>query len=166
MFPLSQTDPKVILESTAVRFLSYRPRFKAEVINRLGKKAVEIGLTDPITLINQIIASLEIAGFIDDEKNLANYIRNRLETKMKGPYWIKSALLHLGLPRNTIDMALAKNAPRELQTTIMRRLIEKKIKSTDIDLKTKAKLYRSLISRGFSASLVAEAFDDWSTLKV
>ncbi len=154
------SNPKAALEATAIRFLSFRSRFKAEVINRLAKKAKELGLADPLTLINQIIASLERAGFIDDAKNLAGYIRYRLETKMKGPYWIKSSLLRLGLAKSDIERSLAENAGRELQKNIIRQFIEKKVGGNNVDMKTKAKLFRALISRGFSAALVAEAFDE------
>ena len=154
------SNPKAALTATAIRFLALRSRFKAEVITRLAKKAKELGLADPLTLINQIIASLERAGFIDDAKNLAGYIRYRLETKMKGPYWIKSSLLRLGLAKSDIERSLAENAGRELQKNIIRLFIEKKVGGKDVDMKTKARLYRALISRGFSVSLVAEAFDE------
>ena len=126
----------------------------------MAKKAKELGLADPLTLINQIIASLERAGFIDDAKNLAGYIRYRLETKMKGPYWIKMSLLRLGVSKIDIDNSLRENAGRELQTEVVRRFIDKKLRGKDVDMKTKARLYRALISRGFSASLVAGAFDE------
>lgn len=147
------------LTNTAIRFLSYRPRFKAEVIDRLAKKAKELQIKDPLTLINQIISSLEQSGFIDDEKNLANYIRYHLETKRKGPYWIKSRLAHYGLTKGEVEASLKENAPPSVQLAVIRRLIEKKTRGVIPDLKTKAKLYRSLISRGFSASQVADAFD-------
>ena len=154
------SNPKAVLMATAIRFLALRSRFKAEVIIRLAKKAKELGLADPLTLINQIIASLERAGFIDDAKNLAGYIRYRLETKMKGPYWIKMSLLRLGVSKIDIDNSLRENAGRELQTEVVRRFIDKKLRGKDVDMKTKARLYRALISRGFSASLVAGAFDE------
>ena len=158
--PLSpNSNDHSILESAAIRFLSYRPRFKAEVVNRMAKKAGELGLTDPFDLINQIIDSLERAGFVDDAKNLINYIRYRLETKMKGPYWIKMSLLRLGVSKIDIEKSLRENAPRQTQTRVIRRFIEKKLRGSKPDQKTKAKLYRALIGRGFSASLVAEAFD-------
>lgn len=99
------------------------------------------------------------AGFIDDAKNLANYIRHRLETKMKGPYWIKSSLLRLGVSKVDIERALRENAPRQTQMLVIRRFIEKKLRGGHPDLKIKAKLFRALIGRGFSATLVAEAFD-------
>ena len=154
------SNPKAVLMATAIRFLALRSRFKAEVIARLAKKAKELGLADPLTLINQIIASLERAGFIDDAKNLAGYIRYRLETKMKGPYWIKSSLLRLGLAKTDIERSLAENAGRESQKAVIGRFIDKKLRGKSPDLKTKAKLFRALVSRGFSSSLVAEAFDE------
>ena len=152
------SNPKAALTATAIRFLAYRPRFKAEVITRLAKKAKELGLADPLTLINQIIASLEKSGFIDDDKLLESYIHSRLVEKKKGPYWIRQRLLRFGLSRPEIDAALAKFADKSTQLTVLRNYIQKH--PTTADPKTKAKLFRALISRGFSASLVAEAFDE------
>ncbi len=152
------SNPKAALEATAIRFLSYRPRFKAEVINRLAKKAVEIGFTDPLTLIDQIVESLEKSGFIDDAKNLESFIRYRLETKLKGPLLIKAQLFRLGVAKSAIDHALSDYAPREVQLTAITRFLAKK-SSGQVDHKTKARLFRSLVSRGFSASLVMSAFD-------
>ncbi len=163
---LTAEEQKAVLTNTAIRFLSYRSRFKAEVVDRLAKKAKELGLADPLTLINQITESLERAGFIDDEKNLEGFIRYQLETKRKGPYWIKSRLLSLGLAKGQIEAAIRQNVVPNTQLAVIKRFIEKKTRGIVPDLKTKAKLYRALISRGFSASLVADAFDDRSTGEV
>ncbi|MFZ2202585.1 MAG: RecX family transcriptional regulator [Microgenomates group bacterium] len=160
------SNSPAVLTNTAIRFLSYRSRFKAEVINRLAKKAKELQIKDPLTLINQITESLERAGFIDDEKNLESFIRYQLETKRKGPYWIKSRLAHYGLTKGEVEASLKENAPPSVQLEIIRRFIEKKTRGIVPDLKTKAKLYRALVGRGFSASLVADAFDGRSTGEV
>ncbi len=155
----SQTpnNSKAVLESTAIRFLSFRPRFRAEVINRLAAKAIEIGLTDPLTLIDQIVESLAKSGFLDDEKLLESYIRNRLVEKKKGPLWIRQHLLHLDLSKLQIDAALAKYAPKSTQLKILRDYLQKHL--TSGDPKLKAKLFRRLLGRGFTASLVSLAFD-------
>ncbi len=149
---------RAILENTAIRFLSFRPRFKAEVINRLAEKALEIGLADPVTLIDKIVESLEKSGFLDDEKLLEGYIRNRLVEKKKGPYWIRQHLLRLDLSKPEIDAALAKYAPKPTQLEVIREYLAKHPNLTDPKLK--AKLFRRLLGRGFSAALVTLAFDD------
>ncbi|MEK7525162.1 MAG: RecX family transcriptional regulator [Patescibacteria group bacterium] len=157
MLPPQSSNPKAVLESTAIHFLSYRPRFTAEVINRLVKKAKELGLADSPTLINQIIASLEKSGFLDDKKLLESYIRSRLVEKKKGPYWIRQHLVRFGLSKFEIDAALAKFADKPSQLAVIRNYLEQYL---TIDLKTKAGVFRRLVGRGFSASLVAEAFDE------
>ncbi|OGD71799.1 hypothetical protein A3A84_01825 [Candidatus Collierbacteria bacterium RIFCSPLOWO2_01_FULL_50_23] len=156
---LTKEEQKEALESTAIRYLSYRPRFKSEVINHLGKKAKEISIGDPFTLINQIVISLENSGFINDPKLLESYIHSRLWEKVKGPYWIKARLLHLGLVKSEIENALRQFAGRSDQLEVLAKYLNRKSYVGFVDLKTKAKIFRRLIGRGFSADLVAEAFD-------
>lgn len=153
------SNPRAALEAVAIRYLSFRPRFRVEVENRLAKKAQELGLADPLTLINQIIKSLEKSGFLDDAKNLESFIRYRLMTKMKGPLWLRAKLRVLGVARSAVDTALRQIATREAQLEVIRRFLAKKSPRRRPDLKTKARLFRALVSRGFPASLVASAFD-------
>lgn len=152
-------EPKAILESTAIRFLSYRPRFKAEVYTRLGRKAKELNLPNSYTLINQIVESLEKSGFLNDEKLLESYIHSHLIGKTKGPYWIRPRLLHFGLNKSEIDEALKIHAGREIQIEIIGKFLAKRCSGSKPDLKTKARLFRALSTRGFSGELIIEAFD-------
>lgn len=162
---LTRQEQKAALENTAIRFLSFRPRFKAEVFTRLGQKAQELNLKDPLTLINQIITSLEKSGFLDDQNLLESYIRTRLRDKIKGPYWIKLHLLRFGLDRGEIEAALRVYADRSIQLEVIGNFLSRKYHGTNPDLKTKAKLFRSLTTRGFSADLIAEAFDQNPSLE-
>lgn len=152
-------EPKAILENTAIRYLSFRPRFKAEVYTRLARKAEEQNLKDSFTLINQIVESLEKSGFLNDQKLLESYIRTRLCDKSKGPYWIRPRLLHFGLNKNEIDEALKTHASREIQIEVIGKYIAKKCYGANPDLKTKAKLFRALSARGFSGQLITESID-------
>lgn len=149
--------PKAILENTAVHYLSFRPRFKAEVYTHLARKAKEQNLKDSFTLINQIVESLEKSGFLDDQKLLESYVRTRLCDKTKGPYWIRPRLLHFGLNKNEIDAALKTHAGREIQIEVIGKYIAKKCHGANPDLKTKAKLFRALSARGFSGQIITEA---------
>lgn len=152
-------EPKAILENTAIRYLSFRPRFKAEVYTRLGQKAEELNLKDSFTLINQIVESLEKSGFLNDEKLLESYIHSHLIGKTKGPFWIRSHLFHFGLNKSEIDEALKTHAGREIQIEVLGKFLAKKCPGASPDLKTKARLFRALSSRGFSGQLITEAFD-------
>ncbi len=156
---LTREEQKAVLENTAIRYLSFRPRFKAEIFTSLCRKAQELNLKDPLILINQIVISLEKSGFLNDQKLLESYIRTRLRDKIKGPYWIKPHLLHFGLNRDEVETALKVHASRSAQLEVITRFLAKKYHSLDPDLKTKAKLFRTLTARGFSADIVAVAFD-------
>ncbi len=153
-------EPKTILENTAIHYLSYRPRFKAEVYTRLGRKAKELNLKDSFTLINQIVESLEKSGFLNDEKLLESYIHSHLIGKTKGPYWLRPRLLHFGLNKGQIDEALKIHASREIQVEVIGKFLIKKCHGTNPDLKTKARLYRALSTRGFSGQLITEALTE------
>ncbi len=152
-------SPQNNLRETAIRYLSFRPRFKAEVINHLAKKALERKIKNPSTLINQIVISLEKSGFLNDEKLLESYIRTRLRDKLKGPYWLKPRLLHFGLNRSQVESALKVHAGRDIQLEVIHLFLTKKTHGNAPDLKTKAKLFRALTARGFGADLVSAAFD-------
>lgn len=152
-------EPKAILENTAIRYLSFRPRFKAEIYTRLARKAEELNLPNSYTLINQIVKSLEKSGFLNDEKLLESYIHSHLIGKTKGPYWIRPRLLHFGLSKSEIDEALKIHAGREIQIEIIGKFLAKRCPGSRPDLKTKARLFRALSARGFSGELITHAFD-------
>ena len=106
-----------------------------------------------------IVFSLEKSGFLDDRKNLESYIRIRLREKTKGPYWIRPRLLHLGLAKLDVENALREFAGRSAQLEVLRRFLDRRGLSKNLDLKEKTKLFRRLLSRGFGRDLVAQVFD-------
>lgn len=159
MVPPMRKSPQSNLTEIAIRYLSYRPRFKAEVVNRLAKKALELKIKDPLTLINQIINSLEESGFIDDAKLLESYIISRLTQKAKGPNWIRRRLARFGLAKPVIDQALKDFAPVSLQKEMIRRFLAKKLPIGQLDFKAKARFFRALLNRGFTYELVRSSFD-------
>ena len=156
---LSLEELKSILENTAIRYLSFRPRFKAEVVNRLATKAIELQIKDPIALIDQITQSLEKSGFLNDSQLLESFIRNKLQNKFKGPYWIRPRLAHFGLLKSEIDVAMKKFATKEIQLEVLKTFIAKKLKAKSLDLPLKMRLYRLLAGRGFGQDVIGQAFD-------
>lgn len=154
---MPQLSPTEILTHTAISFLSYRPRFQAEVENKLLQKAKEIHVNP--TLINQIISTLKNSKFIDDQRLLESYIRHHLTEKYKGPLWIRLRLLRLGVDRLTVAAALRQHSPDSLQVKILTKLMSKLLHGKKIDLPTKAKVFRHLASRGFTPGIIYRAFD-------
>lgn len=152
---MPQSSPSKVLTDTAVRFLSFRPRFKAEVENKLLLKAKEIN-ADP-TLINQIIESLEKSGYINDDDLIESYIRHRLVERGRGPFWLKKRLHLLGLSRSFIECAIQKHASETLQTKVVREILRKKYGLKKFDVSTKSKAIRFLLSRGFSLEIIRQA---------
>lgn len=150
------SNPRVVLESTAIRFLSFRPRFRSEVVNKLAQKAAEIGLSDPLTLIDQITNSLENSKFIDDNALLERYIHANLVDRKRGPAWIRTRLLRFGLRRPVIEAALKQFAPRQAQIAAITSVI---VRSGNLDQAGRARLYRRLLGRGFSHELISAGFD-------
>ena len=156
---LTQPEQLSLLKSIAIRYLSFRPRFKSEVIKRLQSKASELQLSNSDALINQIISWLEEAKFLDDEKLLESFIRHRQQERSKGTVWIKAKLHQIGLPSSTIDTAIKKYSSNDAQQTAIHKIIHKLSQGHKPDLKTKAKIYRHLIGRGFSYSQIKKVFD-------
>lgn len=154
------------LLGTAVRYLSYRPRFEAEVIERLTKKAKELDIDGPFDLIDEIIASLRSSGFVNDKELIARFISRNLKEKLRGPRWIKFRLLALGLSKPLVESSIKENIDSNTQLTVMKQLIARKTRGRIIDFKTKVKLSRFIINRGFDAYLVSEAFDEYDLADV
>lgn len=145
-----------LLTNTAIRFLSFRPRFKTEVKNKLLIKAKEINANP--TLINQIIKSLTKSGFINDKELFKSYIHHHLIEKGKGPRWIRMRLFKLGLNKQEIENAIKEYAPRETQVKVIRQIVQKnQLKKSD--LVAKARLMRHLLGRGFGIDLICQAVD-------
>lgn len=126
--------------NAAIRFLSYRPRSKKEIVDFLKKKKAEAEIRE------KVIDRLTELGYIDDEKFASWWIEQRKTFRPKGAAIIKQELKQKGV---IIDgLTDDKNSARLL--------VEKKLKLLKnlSDFEKKRKLYGFLARRGFSSSVI------------
>jgi len=151
------------LETAAYRYLSSRPRFSHEVVSFLQTYAHDHSLSPKTDDINQVITSLKRQSYLDDADLYRKITLHYLEDKLKGPLLIRQYLLKRGCPPDRIQATLDRFVtPKRLQTSLSK-LMTKKIKrgADTSSYQLKAKIVRYCLSRGFPASSIYTAFDDW-----
>lgn len=154
---LPMSNQRSSLLSYALRLLNLRARFTPEIEGKLLEKAVELNIPDPENLINQIITDLTKDGFLNDEKLFSSFITYQLETKIKGPLYIKHQLRSKGLKSSQIDENLRLFATSDKQIRVLKIYLSRHLKSNDPKLKMR--LFRRLLGRGFTSRLISASFD-------
>lgn len=132
--------------NAAIRFLSYRPRSKKEIVDFLKKKKAEAEIRE------KVIDRLTELGYIDDEKFASWWIEQRKTFRPKGAAIIKQELKQKGV--------VIEGLTDDKKSAIL--LAEKKLKLLKNlpQLEKKSKLYGYLARRGFSSSVIDEVLHD------
>lgn len=145
------------LLSYALRLLNLRARFTSEIEDKLLEKAAELDISGPENLINQIITDLTKDGFLNDKKLFSSFITYQLETKSKGPLYIKRQLRSKGLVSSQIDENIRLFATPDKQIQVLKAYLSRHLKSDSPQLR--ARLFRRLLGRGFAPGLISLSFD-------
>ena len=138
----------------ALKFLSYRPRSKQEVIkNLLRKKA-------PEDIIKKITAKLEEQKFLNDEEFVKWWIEQRTTFKPRSLRLIKIELKQKGISNELVEKVINDLGFTVDDLVSAKKLIErKKEKWKNLSREQKfQKLSRFLASRGFSYDIIKEIF--------
>ena len=136
--------------AAALRFLSCRPRSEAEVRRRLSGRC-------PPDLVDRVMTTLREQGFLDDAAFARYWRENRERHRPKGQIMLRQELLRLGVPRDTVGVALegfdaAGNAYRA-GGKLARRLAQ----SNYLEYRHRMSAY--LQRRGFSGTVVRETVE-------
>ena len=137
----------------ALRFISYRPRSEAEVRRRLSPQY-------PEPIIEQVIASLRVQGFLDDAAFARLWRNHRERLRPRGQRRLRQELARLGVDRETTDAALegfdeGENAYRAGQK-YTRSLRNRAITQGITEEVFRQRLWGYLQRRGFSYGVAAE----------
>ncbi|MBS4008849.1 MAG: RecX family transcriptional regulator [Clostridium sp.] len=123
--------------------LAVRPRTSWQVITFLRKKGVIQ------SLIEQVVAELADAGYLNDLKYSENYITVRLEEKPRGQLYFQAKLCAAGIERSLVCQVLSNLYPPEREQEealhFVRLLIEDGVSCPH-------KAFRKLQARGFTCS--------------
>ena len=149
------TDPTHSdVESAAYTYLARRDHSRAELQKKL------IGKDFPPALIDEVLDTLEEAGYVDDG-NFARHQGSILARKCWGPLQIRAKLRARGLASDLIDEALAEIASEEdFSSHALHRLTSRFGDTSTLDQKTRQKAYRHLVHRGYSPQLIRRLLFD------
>ena len=123
----------------AMTYLSGSVKTKKQVRDYLTKKGYTQALTD------LVLAKLEDYRFINDESYAARYAE--VAKGNKGKYLIARELKAKGIDQKTTEAVLEEFTD---DTEAALRLAQKAIKGKEINRENLAKVYRKLLSKGFS----------------
>ena len=143
-----------LAKNRALRLLAKRAYFQNEMFRKLvqlkfSRNAVEAVINDLLAL-----------SFLDDKKNIENFIAEKLRTRRYGLNRIKNDLRRKGVDKELIDIYVKKNDIENSQKILenIHILAMKKIKSLQVKIQDRSKIYQKtyshLILKGYSHDLV------------
>ncbi|MDZ4160269.1 MAG: recombination regulator RecX [Burkholderiales bacterium] len=143
----NRRTPTVSPKGRALRLLSLREYSRVELGRKLATHAT------PGDDVEALLDGLVTQGWLSDERAADSMVRQ------KSPQWgnarLKQALQAKGLPASVVAQALAQ-VPQEAGSEEVRaaRVWQRKFGTPATDAATKAKHFRFLLARGFSAHAV------------
>ena len=141
------------VRSAAVYYLSRRPYTRFELAAKLRERGAEP------RHVEEALAYLVEHGYLDEEKLAEAHIHHRSVNSLRGPFYVQRELLTRGLDRELAESALARLYDRETERRAIDSFLDKEFRRASMDLpdeKSWDKLYRKLVNRGFSSSLIDE----------
>lgn len=141
--------------NTAVRLLSRRNHTEHELRQKLRQRGFES------EIIARVISECKRFNYINDEETARIYLRE-LRSKGRGIRGIRFEMKKKGIRDDIIDTALDENhsAADELESAA--KAFQKKFISLNREKdirKKREKIFRFLLLRGFSASVIAEIME-------
>lgn len=148
---IKEEDDLKYAKERAMEYVAYQPRSRTEVVRKLKQK----GLSPKS--IDEAVETLERYHYLDD----AEYVREftRSYAKRYGKRVIEQKLLQKGISREVIGENMNIDDEREEQTAldIARKALRRS--SEEDGFKIRQKLFRTLVSKGFSYDLSRSVTD-------
>ncbi len=133
----------------ALRYRSYRPRSRNEILEYLRKK----GFDDSHS--HQALIFLDEMNLLNDDEFARMFCRDRLRLKPVGKFSMKHLLYKKGIDTATIEKILPEFYTVESENMLALKEAERKykrVKSLPLDTQKK-RIYEHLVRRGYEASL-------------
>ncbi len=141
----------------AFKYLGFKARTQKELFNKLLEKEYSEEVAE------KICEEMIKYKYIDDLSYAQNYLKEQLSFKGNGTSKIKFQLLQKGISREIIDSLFEEDDFHTEQLEKAKQLIEVKTRRIDLENitdKEKKKVYDFLLRRGYSYSVVNEAFKE------
>ncbi len=150
-----QVETESELYDVAVRALMRRAHSVHEMKKKLERRS------DNKLLVQLVMARLKENGLIDDARYAKQFARQRTESRKQGKFRVARDLRARGVPDRHIETALEEAAQETDEAAIVRQRIERKLRSfrgpdrsTKIDERKMASIYRSLLRAGFPTDII------------
>lgn len=143
-------------KNAAYRYLTYRPRSRAEVERKLSEK----GFSEPV--VDAVIVDLDRLGYVNDREFAVQWARSRTRLRGFGRRRIDQELRDRGISRETIRETLGVIFADSSEIDIARREAEKKLRSLTRfapDVRRR-RLAGFLERRGFSSEMIHTILQD------
>ncbi len=142
-------------KSYAYRILARRMYTNKEIRDKL----VERGYVDKI--IEDVIATLERYGYLNDRTYAQEWIESRMRSKPKGKIALRQELERKGIDRSIIEDALSQAFDQSKESEMALDLARRKARSFDADdpVAAKRKLQAFLLRRGFDFETVKDVIE-------
>jgi len=149
---LTSADEKERALQSALRFIGYKQRTEAEVIDKLEE------LNYSAEIIDSIMQELREKKYVDDKEFAAQWIEIRGESKPRGRNLFLLELRRKGISSEVIEVAI-ENIPDEAEMALKlgNKYLNRFSSLSDIDFKKK--MTGILSRRAFPYSVVKESID-------
>jgi regulatory protein len=149
---IAELEDKVLARArnTAYRLLTYRPRSRAELMQKLADKGFDG------TVIGTVVDYLERMGYINDRQFAEQWASGRVRLRGFGRRRIEQELRNKGVGRDAITEAFAQVFGDETELETARSAAAKKISSLNsIDEETRRRRLAGFLERkGFSFEII------------
>ncbi|MEO0136207.1 MAG: RecX family transcriptional regulator [candidate division WOR-3 bacterium] len=144
-------EQKQRLKQRAYKLLRYRNRSVAELKERLIKLGYEPDLIDAV------LYELKTEGILDDERFAQNFVDNYTNLKPRGNIFIIKELRKRKIDEQHIQELVKERD----EIPLIKKMIEKRYGKFDKkDFRQKGKIFRYLISKGFTPQSIAQVLGE------
>lgn len=163
---LSELDPEKLLLQYSFKLLARRRLTESEVRKKLLSKNIGSEIE-----LNKVIGRLKDLQYIDDFTFAVLYLEDAMRRKPQGVKLLRNSLMKKGISTHTIARAFHEKKVNEIKMAEVALQKKLKILSARVgqekivnpDIMQKQKIYRFLMSRGFSRMTIAQVLplNDW-----
>lgn len=152
---LKEEDSFIQAKEVGFKYASYMPRTIHEVRNKLYQK----NISDKVAF--KIIEYLEKQGYLNDENYANEYFRQCMELKNYSLKLTRLKFFQKGLSNELLEEIISRSYSEETEYSNALKQAEKKARNKDLnDFKEFQKVYRFLLSKGFSYEMSKNVLED------
>ena len=142
---------KIIIKEKIILLLSYKPRSKSEIYQRLLKHNFNSEFT------KGVIKDLEDRGYIDDQSFAETYAKYLVKEKQLGKIAVHKKLSFHRIPRDTIELITDKLYDIYKPQIIVNTILKKKKYDKNLEPSIKQKTIQYIMRKGFSWDEISSA---------